>query len=79
MTVNVALNGTLSESSRTALKNNGNFINDGSLTTPPMFPFEGLGSIDQNLALLVGVSQRHENVVCALQPVHPDEARGRSP
>ena len=67
MAVNVATNGTLSESSRTALKNNGAFINDGSLTTPPTFPYEGLGSIDQNLALLIGVSGG-KNVVALYNP-----------
>jgi hypothetical protein len=56
MTINVARSGKLSESSRTAIKSGGSFINTGSLTTPPVFPFQGIGSIDQNLALLTGLS-----------------------
>ena len=67
MAVTVAQSGKLSESSRTALKSSGSFINDGSLTTPPTFPFGGLGSIDQNLALLTGVSNG-QNTVALYNP-----------
>jgi len=67
MAVTVAQSGKLSESSRTALKSSGSFINDGSLTTPPTFPYAGLGSIDQNLALLTGVS-KGKNVVSLYTP-----------
>jgi hypothetical protein len=67
MTIGVSRTGKLSESSRTAIKSNGSFINDGSLTTAPKFPFEGIGSIDQNLALLTGVSNG-KNVVTLYNP-----------
>jgi hypothetical protein len=67
MAVNVAQSGKLSESSRTALKSNGSFVVDGSLTTPPTFPFKGLGSIDQSLALLTGLSGG-KNVVTLYNP-----------
>jgi hypothetical protein len=62
-----AAGGRLSESSRTALKNNGNFINAGPLGTAQKSPFMALGSIDQNLALVSGVSNG-KNVVNLYTP-----------
>jgi hypothetical protein len=55
-------NTRLSESSRTALKSNGNFINAGPLGMAQTMPFMALGSIDQNLALVTGVSNGKNNV-----------------
>jgi hypothetical protein len=62
MAISVSRSGSLSESSRTALKSSGNFINTGLLNTKAVFPFHGLGSIDQNLALLTGL-QNGRNIV----------------
>ena len=64
MAISVSSTGKLSESSRAAIKNNsGSFINTGASGTTPTFPFGGLGSIDQNLALLTGVSNGKNTVV----------------
>jgi hypothetical protein len=63
MAINISATGGLSESSRAAIKNNnGSFVNTGPSGTTPVFPFGGLGSIDQNLALLTGVSNGKNNV-----------------
>jgi hypothetical protein len=59
--------GRLSETSRTALKRNGNFINVGPLGTAQTMPFQALGSIDQSLALVTGVSNG-QNTVSLLNP-----------
>jgi hypothetical protein len=67
MAIGVSRTGKLSESSRTALKSNGSFINTGSQTTPPVFPYQGIGSIDQSLALLTGLSGG-KNVVTLYNP-----------
>ena len=59
--------GQLTESSRTALKNKGNFINAGPDGAAQSMPFAALGSIDQSLALVTGVSNG-QNVVELLDP-----------
>jgi hypothetical protein len=68
MAISVPRSGKLSESSRTALKSNGSFIVTGSQTTPPVFPFQGIGSIDQSLALLTGLSNDGRNIVTLYSP-----------
>jgi hypothetical protein len=67
MAIGVSRTGNLSESSRTALKSSGSFIVTGSQTTPPVFPFQGIGSIDQNLALLTGL-QNGKNIITLYSP-----------
>jgi hypothetical protein len=59
--------GKLSESSRTAIKSNGNFVNAGPLGTAQSNPTNALGSIDQSLALVTGVSNG-KNVVTLYNP-----------
>jgi hypothetical protein len=67
MAIGVSTTGKLSESSRTALKSGGSFLVDGTAGSTPTFPFGGLGSIDQSLALLTGVSGG-KNVVVLYNP-----------
>jgi hypothetical protein len=63
MAIGISSTGKLSETARKAITNSsGGFINDGSIGTTPVFPFGGLGSIDQNLALLTGVSNGQNTV-----------------
>jgi hypothetical protein len=59
--------GQLRESSRTALTSNGIDINAGPMGTARSMPFQALGSIDQSLALVTGVSNG-QNVVTLYSP-----------
>src|SRR5262249_32186756 len=57
----------LSEASRTALKENGAFIDTGPAGTAGSNPIQALGSVDQNLALVTGVANG-KNTVSLLNP-----------
>ena len=48
--------GRLSETARTPLKQNGAFIDTGPSGTAGSDPIQALGSVDQSLALVTGVS-----------------------
>ncbi|SIO31978.1 hypothetical protein SAMN05444166_3755 [Singulisphaera sp. GP187] len=57
----------LSETARTPLKQNGNFVNAGPEGSVDSQPPQVLGSVDQNLALVTGVANG-KNVVSLLNP-----------
>jgi hypothetical protein len=52
----------LTESSRQAIKNAGNFINTGPIGPGQILPFQAVGSIDQNLAAVTSVGKGKNNV-----------------
>lgn len=57
----------LREASRTALRIGGGTINEGPIGTPQLRPFQAMGSVDQNLAIVTGVDDG-QNVVSLFAP-----------
>lgn len=57
-----ATGGNLNEISRNPIKSHGNYINTGPFGTIQGLPILGLGSVDQNLALVTGIANG-QNVV----------------